>query len=442
MRTPPAISWSDLAGAEVGVWGLGVEGSANVRRLRALGVVPVLVDDRPPPGPVEGLEVLATASGGLEALRRCDAVLKTPGISRYRPEVTELWHQGVPVLGGLGLWLQGVDRSRVLVVTGTKGKSTTVAVAAHLARRLGRRTEVAGNIGRVPYDPADPVDEPDLWVVEVSSFQATDLTSSPPVVAVTSLHPDHLDWHGDADTYFADKLSAASGPGARVTVADATSPALRARQDLLGPEVRWVGDDDAGGEPWLDQLGLAGAHNRRNARIAREALVALGVEGADDDEALSSAARGFTPLPHRLEHLGTVAGVAFVDDSLSTNVLPTQAALEAMGDRRVALVVGGFDRGIDYQPLAETLAARRAPTAVFTLPANGPRIAEAVRQAGPLPVEDCADLPGAVAAAYAWARPDGVVLLSPAAPSFGQFADYRERSAAFAEAMAACRAGS
>ena len=273
--------------------------------------------------------------------------------------------------------------------------------------------------------------------METSSFQATDLSSSPPLVAVTSLHPDHLDWHGDAETYYADKLSACAQPGADLTVA-ADTGVLRRRSSLLGPRVHWVDDGPAGpDEEWLGALGLLGPHNLRNARIAQALLSAWGVEGADDPAALRGVAAGFTGLPSRLRPIGTVAGVRFVDDGLSTNVLPTLAALEAFPGARVALLVGGFDRGLDYRPLADALARRDVPTLVVTMPDCGPRIGATVAAARAPHVEvaDAPDLAAAVGRAYRWARPEGTVLLSPAAPSFGRFADYRERSGAFADAV-------
>src|ERR1700722_16547919 len=319
----PKICWSDLRGARVGVWGLGVEGAASLARLRTLGVEPVLVDDRPPPGDVDGLQVFATASSGLAALRHCDVVVKSPGISRYRPEVAELEERGIPVAGGLGLWLQEADRDRVLCVTGTKGKSSTTAITGHLLPRLGYSCLIGGNIGTPPWDPRVDGAAYDYWVIETSSYQATDLPCSPPVVAVTSLHPDHLDWHGGVETYYRDKLSACSQPGAELTVANGDSDLLREHAALLGPRVEWVSehDDPAGGGPdWMAPLGLPGRHNRRNALIARRCLIALGVPGAGDAGRLRAAAAGYQPLPSRLTPVGTVAGVSFVDDSLSTNV--------------------------------------------------------------------------------------------------------------------------
>ena len=174
--------------------------------------------------------------------------------------------------------------------------------------------------------------------------------------------------------------------------------------------------------------------------MARAVLAGLGIEGASDQDRLAEAAQGFTPLPSRCRSLGRVGAVEFVDDSLSTNVLPAQAALRAFEERAVALLVGGHDRGLDYTPLARALAARTAPTLVVTMPDNGPRIGAAVREAaaGRVEVIDAASLDAAVDTAFAWARAGGVVLLSPAAPSFGRFVDYHERARAFATAAARC----
>ncbi len=136
----PKISWSDLRGARAGVWGLGVEGAASVRKLASMGVEPVLVDDRPPASGHDGRPVLATGDGGLAALAACDVVIKTPGISRYRPDVRHLEQRGVPVAGGLGLWLQEAPRDRVVCITGTKGKSSTTAIAGHLLKQQQGKT--------------------------------------------------------------------------------------------------------------------------------------------------------------------------------------------------------------------------------------------------------------------------------------------------------------
>ena len=151
----PLTSWSALTSAKVGIWGLGVEGTASLHRLRSMGIEPVLVDDHPAPseGPPAGTEssrhteVLATGAGGLTALLACDVVIKSPGISRYRPEVGELERAGVPVRSGLGLWLEDVPLEHVVCITGSKGKSTTSAIAGHLLTRLGYRPRWAATSG-------------------------------------------------------------------------------------------------------------------------------------------------------------------------------------------------------------------------------------------------------------------------------------------------------
>jgi UDP-N-acetylmuramoyl-L-alanine---L-glutamate ligase len=469
--TRTALGWADLPracadGGRVGLWGLGREGHASLRKLRALGIDPVLVDDNPAAD-----NVLKTADGGLDALERCAVVIKTPGISPYGPEASRLRAAGVTLAGGLGLWANEADLSRTVYITGTKGKSTTSSVIGHLLHGLGRAALVGGNFGAAPYDPEQAGDY-DYWVIEVSSYTAADLAVTPPVTAVTSLHPDHLPWHGDVERYYADKLSATAQPGADLTIANGDSDLLRARSGQLGPRVEWISETDAAGATWMDHLGLPGRHNRRNALIARSVLRALGAAAGDDalsvaaadDAALAKAATAFTPLPSRLTPVGTTGGVTFIDDSLSTNVLPTLAALDSFPGRRVALIVGGQDRGIDYAPLARGVTARDAPTLVLTLPDSGPRIsacfaAEASAVTGnaqppPVPrastapvvsgeaagpaVTDCPDLESAVKAGFEWARPDGIVLLSPAAPSFGHFRDYRDRGDQFAAAMRAC----
>jgi UDP-N-acetylmuramoyl-L-alanine---L-glutamate ligase len=244
------------------------------------------------------------------------------------------------------------------------------------------------------------------------------------------------------EQYYRDKLSACSQPGAELTVANGDSALLREHAGLLGPRIDWVSEHDDPDATWMDPLGLPGRHNRRNALIARRCLAALDVPGAADATALRAAAAGYQPLPSRLTPAGTVGGVSFVDDSLSTNVLPTLAALDAFPGRRIALIVGGHDRGIDYAPLATGIVARDAPTYVLTLPDSGPRIrthleAAPAPQTGFAGVTDCPDMAAAVAAGYRWAHPDGIVLLSPAAPSFGAFKDYRDRAEAFAREVQA-----
>jgi len=430
MRHP--LGWADLSAARVGVFGAGVEGTATLRRLQALTEDIVVVDDR---GDVvlDGYEVLATREGGLEHLMGCDVVIKSPGISRYRDEIIALEAKGVAVVGGIGLTLHEIDRTKVVCVTGTKGKSTTSSVIGHLLDGLGVTNQVTGNIGLPPFD-LDVDGDAEVLVIETSSFQALDVADAPGIVAVTSLDIDHIDWHGSAERYQADKLSLTSLPGAGITIAQRRSPGLLEHADLLGGDVTWV-EEIAGS--WAEGLGLVGAHNLANAQIAREVLLALGVEGARDDERLARAAEGFDELPGRLNLVTTIDGVRFVDDSLATNVLPTLAALATFEGEPLALLLGGYDRGIDYSELIDVLATRDAPTLVIGLPDSGEHLVRAIAEKATSTVTSAASsVAEATVKGFAWARPGGVVLLSPAAPSFSQFESWKDRSRAFRDSVA------
>lgn len=426
-----AIRFDDLRTRAVGVWGLGVEGRATLNRLAAIGVAPAaLVDDHPERLTPARADVVATNEGGIDLLSGCEVVIKGPGISRHRPDARRLVDAGVVLVGGMGLWLDEVDPAWVIAVTGSKGKSTTASLIAHLLRASGREVLLAGNIGVAPWDPTTKQAAPyDDVVVEISSFQATDVMRAPSLVVVTSLSPDHLDWHGDVETYYQEKLSLCTKPGVQLVIVNGDDDELRANHELLGPHVRWVGTEGVD-EGLVESFHLAGAHNCHNLALALGVLRARGIYL--ETTRIENSAQEFEPLASRLTHVATSEGVRFIDDSLATNVLPTLAALAAHPEGRLALLVGGQDRGIDYRPLAHGIASRQAATVVVTLPDNGRRIKEALEVGGyGGPILNAADLDEGVALGAQWCEDEGIVLLSPAAPSFGRFDDYAHRSKAF-----------
>ncbi len=423
--------FADLAGRRVGVFGYGVEGRATEARLRLVGAQCVLVDDDPEVG------VLVTDRGGLDALATCAAVVKSPGIPRRRADVLAL-EQTVSVVSALDLWLHEVDRRRVIGVTGTKGKSTTTALVDFALRCLGEPSQRLGNIGQPPYDPA--VDTSDGWlVVEISSFQCVDVTIAPRIVVVTSLGADHLDWHGSLDQYHRDKLSITRAAGPHVTLVP-TDPALAQRRSLLGGDVVTIVRNDTG---LAARLHLLGVHNDSNVALALAAVAhATGRPVAEVQRAVEERADDFVPLAGRLTLAATLERGArrwrFVDDGLATAPLPTIAALAVFTGDPVALIVGGFDRGVDYDDLARALAARRRPTTVITTGPAGDRIGSVVAALAPsTPRYAARDLDDAVSYAQRSLPDGGVVLLSPAAPSFDRYRNWEARSADFARAARA-----
>lgn len=435
---------AELEGRRVAVWGAGREGRAAWRWLAArLSAPPALicpaVEADAARAFAAGAEVLA---GDVDAstLARFAVVVKSPGISPYRSPAPEAAAAGVRLTSGTALWFAAHPTARTLMVTGTKGKSSTTAMLAHLLRAAGRRVVLAGNIGLPLLEVADNA-APDWWVVEVSSFQACDLGGVPEIGVVLNLYPEHLDWHGSVERYYADKLrllgDAARRPRASVLNALQQWPA-----GAVPPAgVRWFGDAAgfhfAGGAirrgdrevlP-VDAIPLPGEHNALNFCAALAALEAAG----EDAVALAPSIAGFRPLPHRLQPLGERDGVLWVNDSIATTPHATLAALVHHGGRPVALIVGGHDRGVPWDAFAARIAGD-PPRAIVAIGAAGPRILAALGRLDPARTRlaGARDLAEAVAIARAALAPGGVLLLSPGAPSFGEFRDYDERGRRFA----------
>lgn len=423
--------FAELIDQRVGIFGYGIEGHATARRLASVTSNVVLVDDEA----IDG--ALASADGGLTALATCDTVLKSPGIPRRRPDVIELEHRGVVVTSALNLWLHEIDLGRVIAVTGTKGKSTTTSLIAFFLRCCGEEAHELGNIGQPPYDP--DVDVTTGWLVlEVSSFQSVDVTVAPSIVVVTSLGSDHLDWHESLERYHQDKLTITRATGEHVTLM-AEDPALEQVQSLVGGHKTVVASDETG---LAGALGLLGAHNDHNVGLALAACAqALGRSSDDIRAAAAARATEFVALRGRLTLVTTIATaqgatVRYVDDGLATAPLPTIAALAVFDVEPLALIAGGFDRGVDYQPLVIALGERRTPTTLVSIGPAGERL-RALLDAADTRVRTvhARDMTSAVQLAAAALPDGGVVLMSPAAPSFDAYTNWSERSDDFARAV-------
>jgi UDP-N-acetylmuramoylalanine--D-glutamate ligase len=444
-----SVRFSELDGAKVGVWGAGREirsfAEQLSRRLPSARIAVAAFDAPPPAGIRETLAApdarIVTSSADTDvvgALRECDVVVRSPGVSTHRPELCALSEAAVPVTTATSLWLAEREGRGVIGVTGTKGKSTTAALASHLARAAGRPVHLAGNIGVPALDLLDS--EPsELAVVELSSYQIADLATGPEVAVITSLFREHLDWHGSEEAYRADKLRILGLPGVRAAVVNARSEQLVAAAAGTGANVTLYGTPDGwdatpsgvalNGELVVAsaELSLPGEHNALNLCGALAALEAFGVE----PPALPEALHGFRTLPHRLEAVAEHEGVLWVDDSISTTPESTLAAIASFPRRDVVLIGGGQDRGQDYAELGRVLAERNAT--VIGLPSTGPRLVAAARGAG-VPAAralESADMPAAVALARTLGRAGAVVLLSPAAPSYDNYRNFEERGERF-----------
>ena len=397
------------------------ETGGAVADLQGTGAAVVDLDD---------VSTVRAAIGG----RTVDAVVRSPGVSPYRPGPAWLVGQA-PSATPTGLWLTEQAPTDLIALTGTKGKSTATAMTAHLLRAAGRRVVLAGNIG-VALTTVDPDIERDDLVVELSSYQIADLSLPTPALAaaVTTLFADHVPWHGSIERYHADKLRLLEQAEWRVV-----GPQVAGLPIAVGRYDAVAGDPTPEVSAALAQAGMHGHHEGQAAMLAL-ALVArrLGTDALD----LVGALAEFEPLPHRLRPVATVRDRTFVDDSISTVPESTLAALATWRARGpVTLILGGDDRGQDLAALVAALEDHDVRAAL--LPPLGSRLAVAVRDATAPGtgerITEVADLAEAVAWADRVTPAGGAVLLSPAAPSFGAFRDFVHRGETFAALVADLR---
>jgi UDP-N-acetylmuramoyl-L-alanine---L-glutamate ligase len=431
---------ADLAGRRVAIWGLGREGRAAIRFLRQRQPdLPLLLldDDREAQAP-PGLESITCAFGAARiaaALARIEVIVKSPGISLYRDEIREARGKGVAVTSLLNLWFAEPHAVKTICITGTKGKSTTASLTAHILRKLGRETALVGNIG-VPITEIAHTAE--FAVIEVSSYQAADFAGTCDLAVMTSLFPEHLDWHRSVETYYRDKINLLRH--ARRGIVGRASAGIVERLGESCPDIVWFDAADglhARGAEIFDRAARLGSlhnaylvrpHNRADLCAALTVVKVLGIDLA----AALAAAGDFAGLPHRQQELGSIGGVLYVDDSISTIPESTLAALEVYRGREITLILGGYDRGIDYGKLVAALSKGGAKRAVC-LGASGERICAALRaSAGCCSAHPAQSMAEAVACAIETTPVGGVVLLSPAAPSYGQYRDFSERGRDFA----------
>ena len=372
-------------------------------------------------------------------LAQFDLVVRSPGISPWREPLQSARGQGTVFTTATNLWFEAHPGARTICITGTKGKSTTSALTAHLLRERGLRVQLAGNIGEPLLACKDS--GCDWWVVELSSYQIADLEACPDIAVLLNLSPEHLDWHGGVQQYFADKLRLAERVKPGGLVINGEDPELanrfRGRSDVTwfgtptGIHLRADGLTDAGETlPVRMPADLPGRHNRMNVAAA---LTVLKLVGADH-RAAARAVAAFSGLSHRLQLLGERGGITYVNDSIASAPVATSVALEALSGRSVVVLLGGYDRGVDWSPYVPEFL-RNPPHAVLGLPDNGERVLECLRSAGlvlPGGLQMTSGLEDALQRAQSIALPGFVVLLSPGAPSFPRFKDYRERGQVFA----------
>ena len=434
---------------------------------------PALIDD--------GIELVALSPG------------LSPLAQDLMPLIAAAGERGIPVWGEVEFFAQALRHlgtsgyvPKVIAITGTNGKTTTTSLTGLLCERAGKKVAVAGNISPSMLDKLmEAIDQatlPDIWVLELSSFQLeTSHTFAPDAAAVLNITQDHLDWHGGLDAYTAAKgrifgpsticvlnrddpramsLAPPQADEARLITFGLNEPVRLGDYGLLRENgINWLvraEDREPGDEPVstrrrkneppapvdltlkrlmpADALRIRGLHNAANALAAFALARAIELPGAP----LLHGLREYRGEPHRVELIGSLEGVDYVDDSKGTNVGATVAALDGLA-QRVVLIAGGDGKGQDFDPLARPVA--RWCRAVMLIGRDAPHLRAALAETG-VPLAEHPTREAATRAAAALAEPGDAVLLSPACASLDMFRNYAHRADVFrgtVEEMAAER---
>jgi UDP-N-acetylmuramoylalanine--D-glutamate ligase len=501
------INVEQLKDLPVLILGLGSSGLAMACWCARHGAQVSVVDTREQPPALADLkaqassakfQVVASFSEDLVQGQEIRAVCRSPGLSPMQidPVLGAARAMGLPVWGELDLFWMGLQslkssqtyQPKILAITGTNGKTTVTALTGQLVERAGKTVAVAGNIGPTLLDTltqhidaknddqSDTQNLPEVWVLELSSFQLEGVQDFIPTMGtVLNLTQDHLDWHGDMASYSASKarIFGAHSLGVPPMLLNRDDPAVLAmrpplikgkpqRSDIsFGADLPQrpgdYGIETVGGMTWLvraleadetqkrrkgdeveihlqrfmpaDALRIRGRHNALNALAA----LALASAAGCSLSAMLYGLREYRGEPHRVEPVGIVGDVAYFDDSKGTNVGATVAALSGLGaERKIVVILGGEGKGQDFSPLAHpvSLYAR----AVVLIGRDAALIQQALADTG-VSAQTTVSMEDAVKAASQLAHAGDAVLLSPACASFDMFKDYKHRAELFVKAI-------
>lgn len=426
---------NNLKNKVVAIWGMGTEGTA---------VKAYLEKHRIPK------QILVYNDADGEAafhaiLDKADIIIRSPGVSIYKPEMEQARKKGIKITSSSDLFLNEMranhPKTTVIGISGSKGKSMSVSMLFHIMLKAGCKVALGGNIGKALVDLLD--EEYDYIVGEFSSYQASDLSASPHVAMFTNLFSVHTDWHGGHEQYCKDKLHlvAHQKSGDICFINDRNAQLKDYAKNLKNMAFYDVKDGfhAEGRELYyqdklllnINDLQICGIHNLDNLSGVLSIVKYLGL---DIDKALE-AVKTVEPLPHRLQKVGPVGGVMFINDSIST---APEAAISAISsfDNTMAIISGGIENKQDYTDYAKHIQNNPKVKVAVTLFQCGKQIADAIRQyvtREDFKLIEAETLQEAVTRAYYEIKAMGgdLVLFSPTAPSFGYYKNFMERGRDF-----------
>lgn len=367
---------------------------------------------------------LQLGTGWLQNLSKFDIIIKSPGVPP-QPEFDEVKET---MTSATQIFLDSIADSgaTVIGITGTKGKSTTASLMHAVLQAAGLDSYLVGNIGNPAISELDNVSDRTIFVYELSSYQLMDLTVSPHIAIITSFMPEHLDYHGSLEAYRDAKSNIAKFQTADdlVFFNETSEGAKQIAAAGNGKKIGYTAKDAAIA---VEETKLKGSHNQLNIAAVSAVATHLDIE----KDIIRNAIQTFEPLPHRLQSLGTIDGIEWIDDAISTTPESTIAALEALGNKVSTLIVGGKDRGIDYTPLVDYLTKHPVEHLIL-MPETGSKFSQLETRNSPT-LHNADTLEDAVQLAKKHTAASNIVLLSPAAPSYNAFKNFEEKGEKFAE---------
>ena len=436
--------------AKDGVLGLGATGLSIARYLRRNDLDATFFDTREEPPGIDELDKLwpeaEVVLGDAKLPKDIRRVIASPGIPDDHPLVASARDAKLEVVSDIELFARDA-KAPFIAVTGSNGKSTVTTLLFHMCRAGNLRVYAGGNLGEPALDLLDK-EPPDIYVLELSSFQLLRTQKLPAKVAVLlNVSPDHLDWHADEDEYRDAKYRVYREAKSAVInrADDCAANCVKKRKSVISFGLDEPGDGHYGirkvdgdvylarGETLLlstEDLALFGIHNQLNALAALAAGELAGI----DIPAMLQVLIEFPGLPHRMQFVNRVGAVGFVNDSKATNVAAAVASINSV-ESMLVLIAGGVGKGADFDDLA--LAMENKLRAAVLIGEDAEKIADALDTV--MPIYFATDMEDAVQQAAAYAESDDTVLLAPACASLDQYENYAARGDAFVAAVGALR---
>lgn len=448
--------FDNLCGKRVAICGIGNNNLPVVLQFLDAGAVVVACDRRTEEQLGETAVTLRQAGAQLQLGENylenldVDLILRTPGMKPYLPEFEAARRRGITVTSEMELFFS-LCEAPIYAITGSDGKTTTTTIVAGLLEAAGVRTFVGGNIGRALLPYVHDITANDAAVVELSSFQLTNMIQSPHVAIVTNVAPNHLDWHTDMQEYIDAKrnLIAHQSTNDRAVLNRDNETTLGYAEQCAAPVWQFSRRCKVARGCWLDDqnnifvsengvdtlvmnaadIRIPGVHNIENYMAAIAA-----VWGITPPDAIRSFARAFGGVAHRCELVRTRHDVRWYNDSIGSSPSRTIAGLKAF-TQRVILIAGGYDKHIPYDPLGP-IAADTVKHAIL-LGATANAIETAIRNHSDLPITHVRDMAEAVNEAAKVAKEGDIVFMSPASASFDMYKNFEERGNHFRDLVLA-----